>query len=133
RGLHPATLTKGGLSSALKSLARRSAVAVELNIATDRRLPEPVEVGIYYLISEALLNAVKHAHATVVEIDLTADHEVIQVSIHDNGVGGADPRHGSGLSGLIDRIETLNGKLVIISPTGEGTSLLAEIPAAIEL
>jgi signal transduction histidine kinase len=133
RGLHPAILAKGGLPSALKSLARRSAVAVELNITAKRRLPEHVEVGIYYLISEALLNAAKHAHATVVRIDLTAGHEGVRVSVRDDGIGGADPKLGSGLNGLIDRIETLNGTLTVTSPAGEGTSLLAEIPTTFEL
>lgn len=132
RGLHPAILARGGLSSALKSLARRSAVAVELNIATERRLSEHIEVGIYYLISEALLNTAKHAHATVVNVDLTTDREVIRVSIRDDGIGGADPKRGSGLNGLIDRIETLDGKLTITSPIGKGTSLLAQIPATFE-
>jgi signal transduction histidine kinase len=128
RGLHPAVLSRGGLGAALKSLARRSAIPVELNVHADRRMPELVEVTVYYIVSEALTNALKHAHATAVWVELYADNDVVRVSVHDDGVGGADVGRGSGLIGIRDRVEALGGRLQIASPVGEGTSLLIRIP-----
>jgi signal transduction histidine kinase len=128
RGIHPAILAEGGLAAALKTLARRSAVPVELDVRTDRRLPEQVEVAAYYLVSEALTNAAKHAHASVVHVDVDAEDSIIQLAIHDDGVGGADPAQGSGLIGLSDRVEALGGRIEIASPAGHGTSLLVRIP-----
>jgi signal transduction histidine kinase len=128
RGLHPATLSQGGLAAALKSLVRRFAVPVQLNVHVDGRLPEPIEVAVYYIVSEALTNTLKHAHATRVRVDLFLDEGAIRVSVHDDGIGGADLSRGSGLIGLKDRIEALGGKIQIASPEGEGTSLLIKIP-----
>jgi signal transduction histidine kinase len=128
RGIHPAILSRGGLGPALRTLARRSTVPVELDVRTDRRLPEPVEVAAYYVVSEALTNAAKHASASVVQIDLEADHSIVQLTIHDDGVGGADPGQGSGLIGLRDRIEALGGKIELASPAEGGTSLFVKIP-----
>jgi signal transduction histidine kinase len=128
RGIHPAILSRGGLGPALRTLARRSTVPVELDVRTDRRLPEPVEVAAYYVVSEALTNAAKHASASVVHVDLEADHSIVQLTIHDDGVGGADPGQGSGLIGLRDRIEALGGKIELASPAGGGTSLFVKIP-----
>jgi signal transduction histidine kinase len=128
RGIHPAILSKGGLGPALRTLARRSAVPVELDLRTDRRLAEPVEVAAYYVVSEALTNAARHASASMVHIDLEADGSIVLLSIHDDGVGGADPGRGSGLIGLRDRIEALGGKIELASPAGGGTSLFARIP-----
>jgi signal transduction histidine kinase len=128
RGLNPPTLTRGGLRPALKALLRRAPVPVELNVEIDGRLAEPVEVAIYYIVSEALTNALKHARATKVRIDLSVDNQAVRVSVHDNGIGGADPGLGSGIVGLRDRAEALGGKFQLASPVGEGTSLILKIP-----
>ncbi len=128
RGIHPAILSQGGLGPALRTLARRSTVPVELELTTDRRLPQPVEVAAYYLVSEALTNAAKHASASVVQVDVEAEDSVVRLSIRDDGVGGADPAEGSGLIGLRDRVEALGGTIEIASPAGGGTSLDVKLP-----
>jgi signal transduction histidine kinase len=128
RGLHPAILAKGGLQPALTVLARRSAIPVELDVTLRGRLPQHLEVTIYYVVSEALTNATKHAFASVVRVCLSASDGVIRVSVRDDGVGGADASCGSGLIGLTDRVEALGGKLSITSPAQGGTSLLVELP-----
>ena len=128
RGIHPAILSEGGLGPALRSLRRRSAVPVELDVHAERRLPERVEVAAYYVVSEALTNAAKHAHASVVKVELDAHDAILQLAIRDDGLGGADPSRGSGLVGLSDRIEALGGTLEVTSPTGSGTTLLIELP-----
>jgi signal transduction histidine kinase len=128
RGIHPAILSEGGLEPALKTLARRSPIPVELNVRTDGRLPQPAEVAVYYVVSEALTNAAKHARASRVRVDVTARDTLVELSIRDDGVGGADAGRGSGLIGLADRVETLGGELEIASPTGSGTFLHVEIP-----
>jgi signal transduction histidine kinase len=132
RGIHPSVLTEGGLSPALKALGRRSPVRVKLDIGVEQRLPDQVEVAVYYTVSEALTNASKHANATRVWISLRVEHEVLRLSIRDDGVGGADPRRGSGLTGLMDRVEALGGKLQIESPCGSGTLIEVEIPITAE-
>jgi hypothetical protein len=103
RGIHPAILARGGLAAALKILARRSAVPVELDVRAGARLPEPVEVAAYYIVSEALTNTAKHAHASAVHVAVEAHDGVLALSIRDDGRGGADPARGSGLIGLTDR------------------------------
>jgi GAF domain-containing protein len=128
RGVHPAVLSKGGLGPALKALSRRSAVPVELTARTDRRLPEHVEVAAYYVASEALTNAAKHASASVVTIDLDVGDPMLHLEIRDDGVGGADPSQGSGLVGLSDRIEALGGRFELTSPTGNGTAIVITVP-----
>jgi signal transduction histidine kinase len=128
RGIHPAILTSAGLGPALRTLARRSALPVELDLRYQRRLPEHVEVAAYYAVSEALTNAAKHAHASVVTIALAEQDATLKLAIHDDGVGGADPSHGTGLAGLADRVQALGGRLQIISPARSGTSLAIEIP-----
>ena len=128
RGIHPAILSRGGLREALKALARRSPVRVELHAAVDGELPEPVEVASYYLVSEALTNAAKHAQASVLQVDAETDEGLVRLSITDDGVGGADPEAGSGLVGLKDRVEALGGDLRISSAPGHGTALRATIP-----
>jgi signal transduction histidine kinase len=127
-GIHPAILSEGGLEPALKALCRRSAVPVELGLQTERRLPEPVEVAAYYVVSEALTNAAKHAQASVVQVELETPDSVMQLAIRDDGVGGAELGKGSGLVGLSDRIEALGGRLELESPAGHGTTLLIEVP-----
>ncbi|MET7424394.1 DUF4118 domain-containing protein [Dactylosporangium sp. NPDC005555] len=128
RGIHPAMLSKGGLGPALRSLARRCALPVELALDIDRRLPERIEVAAYYVVSEALTNATKHAQATVVHVDAAARDAILRLSIKDDGIGGASTGRGSGLIGLQDRIETVGGHLEIVSPAGSGTTLLVKIP-----
>jgi signal transduction histidine kinase len=128
RGIHPAILSEQGLTLALKALARRSAVPVELDLRTGRRLPDHVEVAAYYAVSEALANAVKHARASIVHVELDAPDETLRLAIRDDGIGGADPAQGSGLTGLRDRIEAVGGTLDVSSPADGGTTLLIEIP-----
>jgi signal transduction histidine kinase len=128
RGIHPAILSEGGLGAALRTLARRAAIAVELDIAAIGRLPEPIEVAAYYLCSEALTNATRHAHASVVEVDAEASGGTLRVCVRDDGVGGADQLRGSGLVGLQDRIEALGGTFSVHSPAGHGTMVSCELP-----
>jgi signal transduction histidine kinase len=128
RGIHPAILSEGGLAPALKALARRSTVPVRLDLAVDERLADSVEVGAYYVVSEALTNAAKHARASEVEVRAQSRDGVLELGIDDDGVGGADPSRGSGLTGLADRIEALGGTIAIASRPGEGTSLRVELP-----
>ncbi len=130
QGIHPAELTAGGLSPALRALGRRSAVRVELDVPFEDRLPDQVEVAAYYTVSEALTNASKHANATRVWVSLSIEDDVLLLAIRDDGVGGADPRRGSGLTGLRDRIEALGGSIKIESPSGSGTLIEVEIPIA---
>jgi signal transduction histidine kinase len=127
-GVHPALLSEGGLEPALKSLRRRSMVPVELGVDVPTRLPESVEVAAYYVVSEALTNAAKHAQASVVHVDVKAHDGCLQVSVRDDGVGGAVAGRGSGLVGLNDRVEALGGTTSVTSPIGRGTVLLVELP-----
>ena len=127
-GIHPAILSERGLTPALKALARRSAVPVELDLRTGRRLPDHVEVAAYYAVSEALANAAKHARASVVHVELDTPNTVVRLAIRDDGIGGADPARGSGLTGLRDRVEALGGTLDVTSPARSGTTLLIKIP-----
>jgi signal transduction histidine kinase len=130
RGIHPAILSQGGLKPALRALARRSAIPVELQVMCDRRLSDAVERAVYYVVSEALTNAAKHAQAPLVRVELQSHDRAVLLAIRDEGVGGADPRKGSGLLGLIDRVEALGGKIEIASPAGGGTALRVMIPTA---
>ena len=128
RGIHPAILSEGGLDPALKALVRRSAIPIKLDVSVNNRLDERVEVAAYYVVSEALANAAKHAQASVVEIHVEARNGTLDLTIRDDGIGGADLSRGSGLIGLSDRVEALGGTLGIVSPTGEGTSLHVQLP-----
>jgi signal transduction histidine kinase len=128
RGIHPAILSEGGLGPALRTLARRAAIPVELEVAATGRLPEPVEVAAYYLVSEALTNATRHARASVVQVDIGASGGALRVRVRDDGAGGADALQGSGLVGLKDRIEALGGTFSIHSPAGGGTTVSCELP-----
>jgi signal transduction histidine kinase len=132
RGIHPAVLSRGGLAPALKALVRRSGVAVDLRVEAEDRLPEPVEVAVYYVVSEALTNAAKYAEAKTVRVTLKAEASSVHVVVEDDGVGGADPANGSGLIGLSDRVEALGGRIVIMSPPGSGTSLDVTIPLDVD-
>jgi signal transduction histidine kinase len=127
-GLHPAILAECGLRSALKALARRSAVPVRLDVRVEGRLAEPVETAAYYVVAEALTNAAKHAHATAAEVQVAAAEGVLHVRVRDDGCGGADVTRGSGLTGLKDRAEALGGRLTLHSPPGEGTTIQLQLP-----
>jgi signal transduction histidine kinase len=130
RGIHPAILSTAGLRPALRALGRRSAVPVDMDVRIDGQLPEPVEVGAYYVVSEMLTNAAKHAHASVVEVDAETSGGMLRVCVRDDGVGGADPLRGSGLVGLKDRIEALGGTFSMDSPAGGGTTVSCELPVS---
>jgi signal transduction histidine kinase len=128
RGIHPAVLASGGLRPALRGLARRSLLPVRLDLLVDQRLPEHVEVSAYYVVAEALTNAVKHARASVVSIRAEVTGRLLRVAVTDDGIGGAMVAGGTGLVGLKDRVEALGGRLRLESPEGGGTSLTAELP-----
>jgi PAS domain S-box-containing protein len=128
RGIHPAVLTDRGLEAALEALAGRAALPVEIDCIPDVELPPPVEAAAYYVVSEALANITKYAGAHAVKVSIGQVDGYALVEVVDDGVGGADPTRGSGLSGLSDRVASLNGKLVIDSPPGSGTRIRAEIP-----
>ena len=128
RGIHPSILSELGLTRALKALARRSAVPVELDLRTGQRLPDHVEVAAYYAVSEALANVAKHARASAVHVELDTPDATLRLAVRDDGIGGADPARGSGLTGLRDRIEAVGGTLDVTSPAEGGTTLLIKIP-----
>jgi signal transduction histidine kinase len=131
RGIHPAILTNGGLRPALRALARRSPVPVDLQIPARGRLPEPVEISAYYLVAEALTNAAKHARSSAISVEVEIAGEVLRVTVRDDGVGGADFTRGTGLAGLKDRVEAIGGRISLDSPRGAGTSLHVELPITV--
>jgi signal transduction histidine kinase len=128
RGIHPAILSEGGLGPALRTLARRSAIPVELHVDAESRYPSPVEVAAYYVVSEALTNTAKHAGASQAEVVVEERDSTLRVRVSDEGVGGAEPRRGSGLIGLRDRVEALGGSIDVVSPTGHGTVIQVRLP-----
>jgi signal transduction histidine kinase len=113
---------------ALRTLARRSGVPVTLHIHTEARYPAPVELSAFYVVSEALTNTIKHANASQVEVLVEDRDSLLVVCIRDDGVGGADPRSGSGLIGLRDRVEAIGGSMQISSPAGRGTTIQITLP-----
>jgi signal transduction histidine kinase len=133
RGIHPAILATRGVGPALRTLARRCAVPVDLDVTTNARFPEPIEIAVYYVASEALANAMKHAQASRIEISLTTRHRSLLLSLRDDGVGGADPARGSGLAGLADRVEALGGSIHVHSAAGAGTHITVDLPLEYEL
>ena len=130
RGIHPAVVSGHGLEIALEQLAARAVVPVRLKVEVHGRLPEPLEVAAFYLVSESLANVGKHAQARSVAVDVARVDGQVVVEVIDDGIGGADTERGSGLRGLADRVEALEGRLRIWSPIGGGTRLRAEIPCA---
>jgi signal transduction histidine kinase len=128
RGIHPAILSEGGLGPALRTLARRAGVPVELDMRTPARFPEPVEVAAYYVVSEAVTNTTKHARASHAEVVVEERDGRLWLRVCDDGGGGADPQRGSGLTGLRDRVEALGGALHVDSPPGDGTLIEASLP-----
>jgi PAS domain S-box-containing protein len=128
RGLHPAVLADRGLGPALDSLAERSPLPVELEVDVEGRLPEAVEVAAFYVVSESLTNVAKYAHATSVSVRVVRTDAGLRLGVVDDGIGGADPSRGSGLRGLVDRVDALGGTLEVESPPGAGTRLTATLP-----
>jgi PAS domain S-box-containing protein len=128
QGIHPAVLTERGLETALEVLAARTPIPVELDVNVPERLPEQVEAAAYYVASEALANVVKHARAQAAGVRVEHDGAQAVIEVEDDGVGGANPDAGTGLFGLRDRVETLNGRLQIESLPGVGTVVRAELP-----
>jgi signal transduction histidine kinase len=130
RGLHPAVVSGHGLEVALEQLAARGPVPVRLTVEVGSRLPERLEVAAFYLVSESLANIGKHANASAASVDVSRSDGRLVIEVIDDGIGGADTERGSGLRGLADRVEALEGRLRIWSPKGGGTRLRAEIPCA---
>lgn len=130
RGIHPAILSRGGLGPALKTLARRSTVPVDLALSVPGRLPESVEVAAYYVVAESLTNTAKYADAREIRLRAAVTDGHLELSVADDGVGGALLGAGSGLLGLKDRVEALDGTLTLSSPVGAGTTVTTRIPAA---
>jgi signal transduction histidine kinase len=128
RGIHPAILSEGGLGPALRTLGRRAAIPVELDIRSETRSAPPIEVAAYYVVSEALTNTAKHARASYAHVAVEERDTLLCLSIRDDGIGGADPARGSGLIGLRDRVQALGGSIEVSSRLGEGTAIVVELP-----
>jgi len=128
QGLHPAILTRSGLAAAVRAAARRAAVPADLADVPEERFSPDVEAAAYYVVSEALANTGKHASATGARVSIGRSGGVLRVQVADDGVGGADPAAGSGLTGLADRVAALGGTLCVTSPPGAGTVVTAELP-----
>jgi len=128
QGIYPTILTERGLPAALDELCHRSALTAHLRLFLDGRLPVQVETAAYYVVSEALTNAAKHSRASEVRVAASCRDGILTVEVADDGVGGAGNGRGSGLRGLADRVEALDGRLSVSSPPGRGTTLVAEFP-----
>jgi signal transduction histidine kinase len=128
RGIHPVVLTERGLEPALHALASRAPVPVTLETDSEQRLPAPVEIAAYFVVSEALANVAKYAQATAATVAVRRANGSVTVEVTDDGIGGADAAQGSGLRGLGDRVAALDGTLSLDSPPGHGTRLHVEIP-----
>lgn len=143
RGLHPPLLARGGLRPSLRALARRSPIPVEIDVELRERPPVAIETAVYYIVSEALTNAIKHSQASVISATITADHAGgpfgirldgrgvltnLYVTVADDGVGGAEPSAGSGLAGLVDRVDALGGRFSLESPPDRGTRISIVLP-----
>jgi GAF domain-containing protein len=128
RGIHPTILTEAGLRPALRALARRSEIPIEVDVSLDERLPAPIEAAAYYIASEALTNVAKHAHANVVQLTAAHDNGALTLEVRDDGIGGVDAGRGSGILGLTDRVEALGGTISISSPPRGGTTLSVHLP-----
>jgi signal transduction histidine kinase len=128
RGIHPTILTGAGLGPALRALARRSNVPIDVDVKVDERLPAHVEAAAYYIASEALTNVEKHAQASAVELIAAHDDGALAIEVRDDGIGGADAGRGSGILGLTDRVEALGGTISIVSPLHGGTTFSVRLP-----
>ena len=130
RGIHPAVLTDRGLNSAIDALASRAPVPVEIRSMPAERLPPPIESTAYFVVAEALTNVARYSHASSAQVEVARSNGTIVVEVRDDGIGGADPRRGSGLRGLADRVGAVDGRLRIMSESGAGTVVHAELPCA---
>jgi signal transduction histidine kinase len=128
RGIHPALLSDRGLGPALEALASRMPVPIEIGAMPAERMAPAVEAGAYFVVAEAVTNVARYAEATHARVDVVRDGDDVTVTVVDDGVGGADPAAGSGLRGLADRVAALEGRLEVMSPPGEGTTVRAVIP-----
>ena len=128
RGIHPVVLTERGLGPALEALRDRASFPVEIVELPDQRLPAAVEAATYYIVAEAITNVAKYARASRATVGVHRANGAATVTVSDDGVGGADPAHGSGLSGLAARVEALNGRIAIDSPPQRGTRITARLP-----
>jgi signal transduction histidine kinase len=128
-GIYPAAVRDHGLAVAVESLTTRASVPVRLSVS-DRRWPEAIELTAYYVVAESLTNITKHAHASAAVVDLSPDDAGLVVEVEDDGVGGAFAEGGTGLRGLVDRVEAIGGRLRVDSPPGKGTRVRAELPCA---
>jgi signal transduction histidine kinase len=128
RGIHPAVLSDRGLAAALEALAGRAPVPVEVSGVPEQPLAPDIEAAAYFVTAEALTNVAKYANASCASVTLSLADGCLRLSVEDDGVGGADPSSGSGLRGLRDRVDALDGRLDIQSPLGEGTTLTVELP-----
>jgi signal transduction histidine kinase len=131
RGIHPSVLTDRGLAVALEGLVKRAPMAVELRMDIPERLDPAIEAAGYFLVSEAITNAAKHAQADTVTVEVVVTGDTVLISVTDDGVGGAETGRGSGLGGLRDRVEAVGGRLEITSPPSEGTRLQARLPTRV--
>jgi signal transduction histidine kinase len=127
-GIHPAILSESGLKPALKKLAGRSSIPVELTVRADARLREEVELAAYYIVAEALTNTAKYSRASLAHVLVETRGPTLRIAVCDNGVGGADPTRGTGLLGLTQRAEAIGGTVSLHSPPAAGTLLHAELP-----
>ena len=130
RGVHPAQLAEGGIRPALRALARRSPIPIDLSVDVPDRPPALIETAVYYVVSEALANAIKHSQATSLVVVVALDSGAVRATVTDDGVGGAEIGRGSGLTGLRDRVEALAGRFEVVSPQGGGTTISVELPVA---
>ncbi len=130
RGIHPAILTDRGLDAALSSVVARSPIPVALSVEVAERPPAAVESTAYFVVNEALANVAKHSHATKATVTIVRQGDRLVTEITDDGVGGADAAHGSGLQGLTDRVAALGGRMHVLSPTGGPTTVIVELPCA---
>jgi signal transduction histidine kinase len=128
QGLHPALLSRSGLGPSLRALSRRSPIPVTLEFTGGPRFREPVEIAVYYVVSEALANAAKHSRASEVSVTVSSGESGVQATITDDGYGGAVLGRSSGLTGLVDRVEALGGRFSLDSPPGRGTTIQIELP-----
>jgi signal transduction histidine kinase len=129
RGIHPALLADRGLIAALEALAARAPFRVEISGVPEQRLPPAVEATAYFITAEALTNVAKYAgDEATATVALVEDRGRLRVTVQDNGIGGADPRRGTGLRGLNDRVAALDGRFEVTSPPGGGTAVVAELP-----
>ena len=129
-GLLPPALAEYGLEAAVSELVARVPLRIDVGEMPACRLPEPIEVAAYFVVAEGLTNAAKHARASTASVRVLADDGLLRVEVGDDGVGGASENGGSGLRGLADRVEALDGCLTVSSPPGAGTRVRAEVPCA---